>query len=64
MSESFELMFLTISGMFSFGIACFICSCDCSALSKGKQLLRCFSTSYFFSLGVLLILPMIFRLFN
>lgn len=64
MNDSFELMFLSIFGMFSFGIACFISSCDCSALSKGKQILRYFSIGHFFSLGFFLLLPMIFEIFN
>jgi len=50
MNDSFELMFLSILGMFSFGIACFISSCDCSALSKRKECFRFFSASYFYSL--------------
>jgi hypothetical protein len=64
MSDSFELMFLSILGMFSFGIACFISSCDCSALSKRKECFRIFSASYFYVLSFCLLFPIVFKYFG
>lgn len=64
MNDSLEFALIYISSVFSLGLACFIASCDSTALSKGKQLLRHLSFCIFFIFGVIWLLIMIFGLFN
>ncbi|WP_144362245.1 hypothetical protein [Snodgrassella alvi] len=64
MSDSFELMLIYISIVFSLGLAFFIASCDNTALSKGKQFLRHLSFANFLGFGVVWLLFVILSLFN
>lgn len=64
MSDSLEFVLIYISSVFSLGLACFIASCDSTALSKGKQFLRHLSFWNFFAFGVIWLLIMIFGIFN